>query len=79
MLPTGAAPERLTPTDGQAPWSLTTSSISGGACSGLDSFAGLYIRTAKIVQGIPVVTYPPTIDWSIEFIIIGSIPRSRFI
>jgi hypothetical protein len=37
--------------------SLTlTSSTSGGACSGLDLFAGLYIYTAKIVRGILVVT-----------------------
>jgi hypothetical protein len=36
MLPPGLAPERLTPVDGQATWSLMTSSISGGACSGLD-------------------------------------------
>jgi hypothetical protein len=56
MLPPGPAPERLTPADGQAPWSLTTSSTSGGACLGLDPFAGLYIHTAKIVRGIPVVT-----------------------
>jgi hypothetical protein len=56
MLPPGAAPERLTPTDGQAPWSLTTSSTSGGTCSGLEPFLGLYIRTAKIVRGIPIVT-----------------------
>jgi hypothetical protein len=56
MLPPGPAPERLTPADGQAPWSLTTSSTSGGAYLGLDPFAGLYIHTAKIVRGIPVVT-----------------------
>jgi hypothetical protein len=55
MLPARPAPECLTSIDGQAPWCLTTSSISGGACSGLDPFAGLYDRTTKIVQGIPVV------------------------
>jgi hypothetical protein len=54
MLPPGPAPERLTLTDGQAPWSLMTSSTSGGTCSGLDPFAGLYIHTA--VRGIPVMT-----------------------
>jgi hypothetical protein len=56
MLPPGPAPERLTSVDGQAPWSLKTSSTSGGACSGLDPFAGLYICTAKIIRGILVVT-----------------------
>ncbi len=56
MLPPGPAPERRAPTDGQAPWSLTTSSTSGGACSDLDPFTGLYIHTAKIVRGIPVMT-----------------------
>jgi hypothetical protein len=44
MLPPGPAPEHYAPADGQAPWFLRTSSISGGACSGLDPFAGLYIR-----------------------------------
>jgi hypothetical protein len=56
MLPLGLAPKRRTRADGLAPWSLTTSSTSGCACSGLDSFAGLYICTAKIVWGIPVMT-----------------------
>jgi hypothetical protein len=56
MLLLGPAPEHHVPADGQAPWSLTTSSTSGGAYSDLDLFAGLYIRTAKIVRGIPIVT-----------------------
>jgi hypothetical protein len=56
MLPPGLAPERRVPADGQVPWSLTTSTTSGGACSDLDPFAGLYIRTAKFVRGIPVMT-----------------------
>jgi hypothetical protein len=47
MLPPGPAPEHLT----SAP-----SSTSGGVCSDSDSFAGLYIRTVKLVQGIPIVT-----------------------
>jgi hypothetical protein len=46
MLPPGPAPEHPTP----AP-----SSTSGGAYSGSDPFAGLYIHTAKLVQGIPIV------------------------
>jgi hypothetical protein len=55
MLPPGSALERRAPTNRQAPWSLTTSSTSGGACSGLDSFVGFYIHTTKIVRGIPVM------------------------
>jgi hypothetical protein len=47
MLPPGTVPEHRAP----AP-----SSISGGICSGSDPFAGLYIRTAKLVRGIPIVT-----------------------
>jgi hypothetical protein len=47
MLPPRPVPEHPTP----AP-----SSASSGACSGLNHFAGLYIRTAKLVRGIPIVT-----------------------
>jgi hypothetical protein len=47
MLPPRPAPEHPTP----AP-----SSTSGGACSDSNPFAGLYIRTAKLVRGIPIVT-----------------------
>jgi hypothetical protein len=47
MLPSGPAPEHPTP----APLSAL-----GGGCSGLDPFAGLYIRTAKLVRGILIVT-----------------------
>jgi hypothetical protein len=47
MLPPGPVAEHPTP----AP-----SSTSGGAYSGLDPFAGLYIRTAKLVWGILIVT-----------------------
>jgi hypothetical protein len=46
MLPPEPAPEHLT---------LASSSASGGSCSGLDPCVGSYIRTAKIVRGIPVV------------------------
>jgi hypothetical protein len=46
MLPPGTAPEHPAP----AP------STSGGTCSGSDPFARLYIRTAKLVRGIPIVT-----------------------
>jgi hypothetical protein len=47
MLPLGPVPQHPT---------LPPSSASGGACSGLDPFAELYIRTAKLVRGIPIVT-----------------------
>jgi hypothetical protein len=47
MLPPGPAPECLAP---------TSSSASDGSCSGSDPCAGSYIRTAKIVRGIPIVT-----------------------
>jgi hypothetical protein len=46
MLPPGTTPEHPAP----AP-----SSTSGGTCSGSDPFAGLYIRTAKLVRGIPIM------------------------
>jgi hypothetical protein len=46
MLPLGPELEHPTP----AP------SASGGACSGLNPFPGLYIRTAKLVRGIPIMT-----------------------
>jgi hypothetical protein len=48
MLPPGPAPEHPT---------HTPSSTSGGVCSGSDPFAGLYIRTAKLVRGILIVTF----------------------
>jgi hypothetical protein len=47
MLPPGPAPEHPTP----AP-----STVSSGACSGSDPFAGLYTRTVKLVRGIPIMT-----------------------
>jgi hypothetical protein len=47
MLPSGPASEHL---------ALTPSSMSDGSCSGSDPCVGLYIRTAKLVRSIPVVT-----------------------
>jgi hypothetical protein len=47
MLPLGPAPEHR---------ASVTSSASGGSCLGSDPCAGNYIRTAKIVWGISVVT-----------------------
>jgi hypothetical protein len=56
MLSPGPALGCITLAHGQDPWSSATSSTSGGACSGLDPFIGLYIRTAKLLRGILVVT-----------------------
>jgi hypothetical protein len=47
MLPLGSASEHL---------ALASSAASGGSCSGSDPYAGSYIQTAKIIQGILVVT-----------------------
>jgi hypothetical protein len=47
MLPAGPAPEHLV---------LASLSASDGSCSGLDPYAELYIRTAKLVRGIPIMT-----------------------
>jgi hypothetical protein len=47
MLPLGPPPEHL---------ALASLSASGGSCSGSDPCAGSYVRTAKIVRGIPVVS-----------------------
>jgi hypothetical protein len=47
MLPPEPAPEHL---------ALASSAASGGSCSGSDPCARSYIRTAKIVRGILVVT-----------------------
>jgi hypothetical protein len=46
------APECLTPVYGQPPYLPTSTSISGGAHSGLNPSAGPYHRTAKTTQGI---------------------------
>jgi hypothetical protein len=56
MLPPGPTLEHRVPADGQVLCSLTTSTTSGGACSGLDLFAGLYIHTTKIIWCILIVT-----------------------
>jgi hypothetical protein len=47
MLPPGSAPEHP---------ALASLSTSGGSCSGSDPCAGSYIRTAKIIWGVSVVT-----------------------
>jgi hypothetical protein len=56
MPPLGSTPARLVPVHGQAPYFLATSSASGGACSGLDLYAGRYIHTAKLIWGILIMT-----------------------
>jgi hypothetical protein len=47
ILPPGPAPKHL---------ALASLLASGGSCSGSDPCAGRYICTAKIIQGIPIVT-----------------------
>jgi hypothetical protein len=47
MLPPGPTPEHL---------ALASLLALGGSCSGLNPCVGSYICTAKIVQGIPVMT-----------------------
>jgi hypothetical protein len=47
MLPPGPALEHLAP---------TPSSVSESSCLGLDTCAGLYIHTVKLVHGIPIMT-----------------------
>jgi hypothetical protein len=56
MLLLGLALERLMLAYGQAPYFLAISSTSGGACSGLNLYAGPYIHTFKLIQGILIVT-----------------------
>jgi hypothetical protein len=53
LLTPGLAPERLALGYGQTPCLPAISSISGGACSGMNSYAGPYIRTARFIRGIP--------------------------
>jgi hypothetical protein len=56
MLPLGQAPGCLALVYGQAPYFLAISSITGGACSGLDPYVGLHICTVKLIRGIPIMT-----------------------
>jgi hypothetical protein len=56
MLLPGPAPEHLTMVYEQAPCFLAISSITDGACLGLDPYAGLHIRTVKLIRDIPIVT-----------------------
>jgi hypothetical protein len=52
----GSAPECLMSVYRQAVCLLAISSISDGTCSGLTSYGGSYIRTAKLIRGILIVT-----------------------
>jgi hypothetical protein len=56
MLPPRPAPERLVPVYGQAPCFQAISSTAHGACSGLDPYATLHIRTVKLIRDILIVT-----------------------
>jgi hypothetical protein len=52
LLTKGPAPKHLAPVYGQAPYLLVSSSISGGACSGLNPYAGPYHHATKITLGL---------------------------
>jgi hypothetical protein len=54
MLPPGSAPEHLAPVYGHDPCLPAISSTSDGACSVLNSYAGPYICTVKLVRDIPI-------------------------
>jgi hypothetical protein len=56
MLPPRPAPERLAPVYGQAPYFSAISSTADGAYSSLDLYAGLHIRTIKLIWDILIVT-----------------------
>jgi hypothetical protein len=56
MLPLEATLERLVLVHGPDPCSPASSFASDGACSGLDPYVGLFLRTVEIAQGIPIVT-----------------------
>jgi hypothetical protein len=56
MLPPGPATELIAPIYGQAPCFTVISSTTGGACSGLDTYAGQHIRIVKLVWGILIMT-----------------------
>jgi hypothetical protein len=54
LLTRGPAPKHLASVYGQAPYLPTNSSISGGACSGLNPYAGPYYLTTMTSQGLPI-------------------------
>jgi hypothetical protein len=47
LLTRGPPPKHLALVYGQAPYLLASTSTSGGACSGLNPYAGLYHRATK--------------------------------
>jgi hypothetical protein len=54
LLTQGPAPKRLALVYGQALYLPTSSSTSGGACSGPNPYARPYHRVAKTTEGIPI-------------------------
>jgi hypothetical protein len=52
LLTQGSVQKCIAPVYGQAPYLLASSSISGGTCSGPNSYAGPYHRATKTTQGI---------------------------
>jgi hypothetical protein len=56
LLAQGLAPKQLALVYGQALYLPVSTSTLGGVCSGLNSYAGPYHRTAKRTQGILIGT-----------------------
>jgi hypothetical protein len=54
LLTRDPAPKHLALVYGQVPYLSASSSTSGGACSGLNSYAGSYHHIAKTTQGLPI-------------------------
>jgi hypothetical protein len=54
LLTRRPTPKHLVPVYGQAPYLSANSFISGGACSGLNPYAGSYHLTARTSQGLPI-------------------------
>jgi hypothetical protein len=54
LLTQGPPPKHHASVYGQAPYLLASTSTSGGACSGLNSYAGPYHLIAKTTQGLPI-------------------------
>jgi hypothetical protein len=54
LLTQGLAPNHLASVYGHTPYLSASSSTSGGACSGLNPYAGSYHRATKTTQGVPI-------------------------
>jgi hypothetical protein len=54
LLTQGPTPKCLAPVYGQAPYLSASSSTSGEACSGLNSYIGPYHRVVKTTHELPI-------------------------